>query len=200
MNRVVAAVDHLPMLGMQEVDVVQLAEVVHDGLPVASVVYRLILSNRHVAEAIGRKHFRKRAQIFLERRWVLGHADEHEAIPHGAMDGAQRALGTGEACELFPVRNSGEPAVCGVGPGVIATAEAVGVAPLLSDETIAPVLTDVVEGPDDGVGTTGDQNLLSTEFKDEIVAGSFEVALEAGQEPATVQTRCHSRSIQSVLT
>ena len=182
---VVAAVHHALVLGVQEVHVVELAEVVHHRLPVAVVVHGLVFGERHLAEAVRRQHVGQRPEVLLQRGRVVGHADEHEPVPDAGVHGFQRALGEGHAGrELILVGNDVQVAVHVVGPGVIGAAEAVGVAALGAHQAVAPVLADVVEGAHPAARAAGDQNLFAAQVEHEEVAGLGDVAFKPRKQPA----------------
>jgi hypothetical protein len=82
MHGIVAAIDHAFVLRVQKVHVVELAEVVYHGLPVALVVYGLILHQHHVAKSIGGQVVDHGAKEIQQWLWLFCHGYEHETVPH----------------------------------------------------------------------------------------------------------------------
>ena len=54
-NQIVLAIDHPLVLGVQEVHVIKLREVIDHRLPIAGNVHRLILNKRHLRKLIARE-------------------------------------------------------------------------------------------------------------------------------------------------
>ena len=113
--------------------------------------------------------------------------DEHEALPDGEADRAQAERVEAELVEVLGVLGPDELAVEVVDPGVVGALEADGLAAGLFDDGRAPVLADVVEGPQDAIPGAHDHERLAVLLGQEILARPAGIRLAPDDRPVPVE-------------
>ena len=166
--------------------VVQLVEVVEYRLPVAVEQHGLIGDQRHARQVVRDEPLDHRPDELLERRSVRVGAHEHQTECSRHPNRLERSLRTVDGLgEPLVVGHHHEASVRAEGPTVVGAGVVIRTAVVVDEDARPPVLTDVVvRGELTGLGTRDDDR-FPAEVPHHVLAGSGDVALQAGELPQT---------------
>jgi hypothetical protein len=173
------------MLGVDVFDVVQLLEVVEDGLPVACEGDGLVSNERHRRQVIRCNAVDQRPEVALERFGVGVGAHPHHSERAGYTKFLEGVLCSIDAAagESRVVRDHDQAAVGPVAPTVIGAGEALFAAAIIRQDARTAVLAHVEVGRQVAVVGTRHDDRLASDVEHDVLAGFGHVALEASELP-----------------